>query len=126
MQTLLATKDIYERSETAIKPLALSHKPLPGKIIISIPQKSEKTRAGLYISGQEYMTGAEYNYQDECFKVAEAIMKSKDAQYMKKWGQIDKLKKIVRAEVARVPKTANEAQIGADRYNPIHGKVLAV
>jgi len=97
---------------------------LPGRIAVEYPQRVEKLKSGIYID-TSFPAGAEYNYAAECRKVQLAVLRSPEAAYMKKWGQLGKLRKLVEREVARVPRKQSEAQIGHARYNNVFAKVLA-
>lgn len=103
--------------------------PLNGKVIIKIPKKAEQTKSGIYFDNSLASGSIEGNAQDfkhEAAQIAKEIINSREGVYMKKWGQQDKLRKIVHAEVNRLRKAKADNVYGADRFNPICAEVVAV
>lgn len=111
----------------APEPLAMHYTPLRGQICIRLPKTNDQTKSGIYFD-TSFPDGAEYteeDYRQECMRVAAQIMNGREGEYMKKWRQIDKLKRIVRQEINRIPRKKSEKTYGADRFNPRHADVIS-
>lgn len=92
------------------------------KIAIKIPERVD--RIGQFYVDTSFPAGAQYSYEEEVRMVYKEVMQSKEAAYLKKYGQINKLRRIIESEISRIAKKHNQKIYGAGRYNNVCAQVL--